>query len=66
MFSTLRIRRVLSSLHALLAGRDWEPPSDPVTPVREPVPRHPNDRSSAVAVAEPKPESFVQATGRRL
>jgi hypothetical protein len=65
MFSADPIRRMLSSLQTLLASRDWEPPSDPVTPVREPVPRHPGGRSSAVAVAEPKPEAFVQATGRR-
>ena len=60
------IRRSLTLLRERLARLDWEPPTDdPEAPVREPNPRRPGGRSSAVAELEPAPPSFVRAVGRR-
>jgi hypothetical protein len=58
LFEKARIRR------ALMALGQWEPPADPLIPVRQPRHRSPGDRGSAVAVAEPDPPVFVHAAGR--
>lgn len=39
------------------------PPEDPFAAVREPNRRNPGGRSSAVAVAEPEPETGIRAVG---
>ncbi len=59
---------MLEYLKALVArflqrGPDWlgPPPRDPYAGVRVPRRRGPGGRSSAVAVAEPPPESSVRA-----
>jgi hypothetical protein len=57
LFEQARMRR------ALMALGDWEPPPDPFIPVREPRRRSPDDRGTAVAVAEPDPPVFVAAVG---
>ncbi len=58
LFEKARIRRALAAI-----GR-WEPPADPLIPVREPRRRSPGDRGAAVAVAEPEPPVLVSAVGQ--
>ena len=57
----------LKQLAARLMGRQgplWGPPGDPYARVREPRKRGPGGRHSAVAVMEPEPDRFVDATRR--
>jgi hypothetical protein len=53
------IRRVIAAL--LNRHRPFSPPDDPYAPVREPRPRNPSGRSSAVALAEPEARTRVTA-----
>ena len=58
----------LKQLAALLVG--WRPPSpepseDPPVGVREPRRRGPGGRSSAVALREPEPDQWVNASDAR-
>ena len=61
---------MLNYLRALVArfhqrGRGWflPPAADPYAGVRVPRPHPPDGRSSAVAVEEPRPDTFVNAHG---
>ena len=60
LFENARIRRTLAAIG------QWEPPADPLTPVREPRRRPPGDRGASVAVAEPDPPVLVSAVGHSV
>jgi hypothetical protein len=56
-----RIEALLNMLRSFNPPED--PPEDPFAAVREPGPRRPTGRSSAVALVEPDPELNVRAVG---
>jgi hypothetical protein len=55
------VRRLVAAL--LNRRRPFGPLEDPYAGVREPRPRKPGGRSSAIALAEPDPPKLVRAVG---
>jgi hypothetical protein len=55
--------KALASKFARRGPGTFLPPGDPDIGVRQPLKRGPGGRSSAVAVEEPPPPTFVRAAG---